>query len=50
MWVYYALIIVFFTLVMIKVVDAAAYAIRRQRDTVSKEDWLDLLIEAIIMR
>ncbi len=50
MQVYYALVIALFVLAAVKVVDLVAYTIRRQRDSVSKEDWLDLLIEAIIMR
>jgi len=50
MWVYYLLLGICATAVMIKVVDAATYAIRRQHDAVRKEDWLDLLIEAFISR
>jgi len=48
MWVYYAVVTVLFTLVMIKIVEAAVTVIRRQRDSVRKEDWLDLFIETII--
>lgn len=50
MWVYYALLGIFATLIMIKAAEIIACILRRQRDAVRREDWLDLLIEAIITR
>ena len=48
MWVYYAIVTVLYVIIMVKVVEAIVTVIRRQRDAVRKEDWLDLFIETII--
>lgn len=49
MWVYYLVLGVVFTVLALKVIDTVAATLKNQRDSVRKQDFLDALIETLLI-